>query len=288
MLGCDNTQYTSAVGDFGTACTAVVQQTKKAYDLVNDAVQEQQILTLARDEGVPDARSAFSPYVADETLNVRLTLLDGLQAYAATLGNLTDKTRSDLDSEATKVAGSLKELAKNDRLRHSFRETKNIPPEALNAAASGADALGTFLINRKIAARLPSILQQNAPGINAIASILSQEIGKPTGDHKGGLREVVWKAYDERLRSQADLVSKDRSGSPEKQHDLTQLAALVRSQHASDAALASTQSALSKLVTAHSALMQIGNAPATFKTVIADVWGQVKDAQDFYAKLSTK
>ena len=62
----------------------------------------------------------------------------------------------------------------------------------------------------------------------------------------------------------------------------------VAAQRNADAALAGTQSALKKLVAAHRALLQVQTVPAGFKTEVAALLAQAKQAQDFYAKLPAK
>jgi hypothetical protein len=62
----------------------------------------------------------------------------------------------------------------------------------------------------------------------------------------------------------------------------------VSEQRNADAALAGTQTALKKLLAAHRALLQVQTAPATFKTIVASLSAEAKDAQDLYAKLPNK
>ena len=287
---CD-TQYASAISDFGTAAATVVQQTRAAYTLVNDTVLQEEILSLAAKPGPLDSdpTKAFPPFVTPEDLNIRNALLDALQAYATALGNLTGKTASDLDSETTKLASSLSDLSKNDRLEHSFREVKGVSKEETNAAAAAVDAIGKFLVAKRISADLPAILKRNQPHIEALATLLIHEIGDvPTSEEPGRLRGKLWRTYDSLLQAQVTAVNASAAGSNEKQQSVARLADLVTAQRNADAALAGTQSALKKLVAAHRALIQVQSAPAGFKTEVAALVAQAKQAQDYYAKLPTK
>ena len=288
---CDTQQYAAGIGDFGTASATVIQQTKDAYKLVNDTVLQQQILALtARSSPITtDPVKEFPPFLPEEDLTIRGTLLDGLQAYASALGSLTGKAKADLDTETAKLAGSLKDLGKNDRLQHSFRETKSISPEAFNAAATGVEAIGNFLIDRKIARDLPAILTKTEPTIEAIAALFIHEIGDvPASNDPGGLRGKLWRTYNSLIEQQTFLVNRNDPGSAEKQQNVARLAALVAAQKNADAGLAGTQAALRKLIASHQALLRVQTAPATFKTVIASLWAEAKAAQDFYAKLPAK
>jgi hypothetical protein len=287
---CD-TQYAGAISDFGTAAATVVQQTRGAYTLVNDTVLQEEILSLSANSGPLDSdpAKAFPPFVTQEDLNIRNALLDALQAYATKLSNLTGKTAPDLDTETTKLASYLTDLSKNDRLEHSFREVKSVSKEETNAAAAGLDAVAKLLVAKRISANLPAILKKNQPHIEAVATLLIHEIGDvPTSDEPGRLRGKLWRTYDSLLQAQVTAVNATSPRSSERQQGVTKLAGLVTAQRNADAGLAGTQSALKKLVAAHRALLQVQTAPAGFKTEVAALLAQAKQAQDFYAKLPAK
>jgi hypothetical protein len=288
--GCDTQQYAPAVADFGTATATVVQQTKNAYTVVSDAVMQQQILALT-ERTTPiqtDPTKEFAPFLSADDVAIRETLLDGLQAYASGLGNITGKT-GELSTETTKLAGSLKDLAGNERLQHSFRETASVPPEALNAGAAGVQFVGQFLIDRKIARDLPGILAKADPSIQGVAELFVHEIGNPPSSvAPGGLRGKLGRTYDGLVMTQTLIVNAKSAGSAEKQQAVRRLAELIAAQRTSDAALAATQASLKKLVSAHHALLQVQAAPSTFKTEIASLWAQIKAAQDFYSQLPGK
>ena len=290
LAACD-TQYAGAVADFGVAATAVVQQTRGAYTLVNDTVLQEEILSLSAKSGPfdSDPTKAFPLFVTQEDLNIRNALLDALQAYATALGKLMGKTDSDLDSESTKLASSLTDLSKNERLEHSFHEVKSVSKEETNAAAAGLAAIGKLLIARRIAADLPAILKESQPHIEALATLLIHEIGDvPTSAEPGRLRGKLWRTYDSLLEAQVKVVNASAAGSNEKQQSVAKLASLVAAQRNADAAMAGTQSALKKLVAAHRALLQVKTAPAGFKTEVAALLAQAKQAEEFYAKLPGK
>jgi hypothetical protein len=290
LAACD-TQYAGAISDFGAAAATVVQQTRSAYTVVNDTIVQEEIFSLAAQPGPlnSDPAKAFPLFLPQEDLNIRNALLDALQAYAAALGNLTGKTNSDVDSEATKLGSSLSDLGTNERLQHSFRQVKSVTKEDTNAAATGVDAIAKFLIARKIAADLPAILKKNQPHIEAVTTLLIHEIGDaPSSDDPGGLRGKLSRTYDGLIQGQVTAVNTSRTGSSEKQQNVAKLAELVAGQRNADAALAGTQSALKKLAAAHRALLHVQTAPATFKTEVAGLVAQARQAQDFYAKLPAK
>lgn len=285
------TEYSGAIADFGVSATTVIQQTRGAYTLVNDIVVQQEVLSLTAQTGPlnTDPTKMFPPFVGQDDLNIRNALLDALQAYATALGNLTGKTTSDFDTETTKLAASLTELSKSDRLQHSLHEVKNVSQQETNAVAAAIDAIGKILIERRIASELPAILQKNQPHIEALATILIREIGDvPASSDPGGLRGKLWRTYDSLIDAQVAAVNASTAGSSEKLQNVAKLAGIVAAQRNADAALAGTQAALQKLVAAHRALLQVQSSPAGFKTEVAALVAQARQAQDFYAKLPAK
>lgn len=288
LVSCDPPFYTSAITNFGTATTSVVQQTKSAYQLVNETVMQQKIDELADKDIVGDPAEGLAPQISDENLKIRQDLLDALQGYATALGNLGGKTPAAVDDQTTKLAASLSGLATNDRLQHSFRETKLVTKEELNIAATGVDFIGKFLINRIITKSLPATVAKAAPSINKIATLLADEIGSPPSDHDGGLREVVANAFDKQLMVQDRTITADPIHSAKRREDLAVYGTILKNKRNSDTALSATREALLKIGPAHDALLRASTAPATFSSIIAQVQALAKDAQDFYGKLSTK
>lgn len=288
--GCDVQEYATSITDFGTAVATVVQQTKNAYQLVNDTSVQKEVLAYSiKSSPIGKPKMAFLPFLGDDDLAIRMTMLDALQAYATALTSLTGKTTTDLDTETTKFAGAITALAKNVRLQHSLHEVNDVSPQEINAAATALDAIGKFLIERKISQKLPAILKESQPTIEAIATIFIREIGAPPDSPNAGrLRGKLGRDYEHMIEDQAMIVDGNIAGSAEKEQNIAKLARLVTAQRDADATLAKIQTALAQLVQAHKALLQVQSTPATFKTVVASLWAQTKDIQDFYAKLPSK
>jgi hypothetical protein len=289
-VACKSAEYAGPIADFGTASTAVIQQTKAAYQMVNDAIVQEKVLAMVtKPPPIGDPTQLFAPYLTDEDIAIRQKMLDGLQGYAAALGNLTGKSHTDLDAQTTALGKSLTDLAANDRLQHSFREVKDVPPDAINAAVTGVRAIGSLLIDAKIRSQLPAIVEKQAPNIEAVAKILGYEIGEPPSSKEPGrLRNELWITYRRLIEDQAKVVDAAKPGSPEKEHAIQVLATLVNQQRTSDAALSGTKDALTTLVAAHKALRDVNATPDTFKTTVAALWGEIKSAQTYYDSLSKK
>ena len=289
LAGCDTQQYGDSAADFAAATNLVVQQSKSAFQLVNDTAMREQVASLVAG-GDPNRFNPkdIKPFISDADLKIRLELLEALQAYATGLSDLTAKPLDSAGDDATALAASIQSLADNDRLQHSLRETKNVTTEEINGVVAGLAAIAKFLTNRKISKQLPSILQEAEPKVNAIATVLAKEIGDtPGSEHPGGLRDKLWRSYDSLLRDQVTLAQQDQDLA-DRRHDLAKLPELVSQQRSADEALAATQASLRKLVAAHQALLQVRTNPAGFKVAIAAVLAEAKDIQTFYAKLSAK
>jgi hypothetical protein len=287
-VACKSGEYAGPIADFGTASTAVIQQTKAAYQIVNDAIVYEKVMAAAsKSTPIGNPAQVFAPYLTDEDIEIRRKMLDGLQAYATALGNLTGKSHTELDAQTTALGKSLTDLASNDRLQHSFRQVRDIPPGAVNAAVTGIRAIGSLLIDEKIRSQLPAIVAKQAPNIEAIARILAYEIGEPpSSERPGRLRNELWITYRRLIEDQAKIVDAARPGSTEKEHAIEVLVRFVNHQRTADAALAGTKDALTKLVAAHQALRDVSTTPSTFKTTVAALWGEVKSSQAYYDSLS--
>jgi hypothetical protein len=289
LAACDTRQYADPAADFASATDLVARQSKNAFQLVNDTVFREQVASLVA-SGDPNRFNPekIQPFLSPADLKFRIELLEALQAYAAGLSGLIAQPRAAADTQAAALAASLQSLAKNERLRHSLRETGNVTDEQTNGVAAGLDAIAKFLINRKIGQRLPAILKDAEPKIESIATVLAKEIGDiPGSDHPGGLRDKLWRTYDSLLRDQLQLARQDQN-LDDRRRDLAKLPDLAVEQRAADQALAATQSALKKLVSAHQALLEVGSNPAGFKVAVAAVVAEAQDVRTFYAGLSAK
>lgn len=289
LAGCDTHQYGGPAADFAAATNLVVQQSKSAFQLVNDTYQREQVASLVA-SGDPNQFNPekIQPFIATADLKIRFKLLEALQAYATGLNDLTAKPLASADTEATALAASIQSLAKNERLQHSLRESKNVTAEEINGVAAGLDAIARFLINHKIDRQLPSILKAAEPKIEAIATVLAKEIGDiPGSEQPGGLRDKLWRSYDSLLRDQLKLARQDQNLADRRQ-DLAKLPDLVGQQRSADEALAATQASLIKLVAAHKALLQVASNPTGFQAAIMEVLAEAKDIQMFYDKLPAK
>src|SRR5215469_15916958 len=78
LVSCDPPAYTGAITDFANATTSVAQQTKSAYQLVNDTVMQQKIDELADKNTIGDPAKELTPQISDENLKIRQDLLDAL------------------------------------------------------------------------------------------------------------------------------------------------------------------------------------------------------------------
>jgi len=289
LTACDPQQYSAPTADFSAAVTAVVQGSKNAYQTVNDtAAREQATKMVASGDPNKFNPKEIRPFLPDEDLKIRYTLLDGLQAYGATLAGLTNKAQTEMDRQAAAVAASLESLKGNDRLTHSFREVKGATAEEINGLVTGVDALAKLIMSRKINKELPAMLKQAQPTIEGIAYLMAKEIGAPPGNPEPGrLRGRLWRSYDDLMAAQVTMISQDQSVS-ERRQDLAKLPDLVAQQRAADKALAATQAAFGRMVSAHKALLEVGTNPGGFKAAITALLAEVKDVQTFYGKLPSQ
>jgi hypothetical protein len=159
--------------------------------------------------------------------------------------------------------------------------------------ATAVNALGRWFIERKRQQRLPELIREMQAPVKATADLLQADIGTAPDEsgHGGrGLRDQLWNEYTEAMIQQVAFIdqNKDRMGAASKAEAIEKLPQLVRKRSLADQALKQTQSTLSKLVDAHSALLRAveskGNVQAECSALISE--GQRIKA--FYDSLQKK
>jgi hypothetical protein len=288
---CDVPRYQKAASDFGRAEANVTSETRKGYDLVESTVREQQVLALSMRSGPIDRNpeSLFTPFLTEEDIQIRGKLLDALDAYATLLTQITGQPDKDVDTQAAKLGADLKNLAHNDRLRHSLRQVRNVPDDALNGVATFVDFVADRMIEHRIAQNLPGIVRDMQPKLEQFVAMFADEIGgPPDSSTPGGLRGKLGRTYDDLEMAQVKIVDASGAGSKDRYEAVQKMADLIAARHSADAGLERTQSALRKLIGAHRALLEVDKTPARFNVEVAAVWADVTSANEFYANLSKK
>jgi hypothetical protein len=285
ISGCALSPLAARTAAFSTAANAAISQTTNAYQLVNQSYAEAQmaILVSTYDRTGFDA-ATIKPFLPDEDLEVRTTVLNGLQQYAALLAEVSgNQPVADMEAQATAAGTSLASLQQS-----SFKSFKITGTEQ-NLAVTAVAALGRALIEHQRARALPAILDEMNKPIQDICTILQSDIGTIG---KPGLASALHRDYDDQIAAQRKFIQDNSAtmSADERRAEIEALPKLVLAQRQSDKTLAATAKSLAALAAAHAALAATRNqkdAPA-FKLELAKLVQNAQAISGFYASLSSK
>jgi hypothetical protein len=267
---------------FSTASTLVIDNSENAYTAAIALRQQEQVTASIY---AYDTNPSWSPYtdtkplITPEQLNARITVLNGLKAYADSLVTLTGAPKA-TSTSAEAAGASLKAL--DTSLAADFPTMPKMSPAVANRATTAILALENYLISRKVKGSLPHITQQMNTNIEAICNFLNSDI-------------VI-------LRRQADVdyqalaVDQDafirHSGTSlnpiQRRDEIRTLIGIADQQKANDLLLQKLQTALHTLDLTHQALAAAaqGNDPESIKQKLAELTAAGQDLGTFYQSLS--
>ena len=285
LLGCASSPLAHRTTAFAAAALAAISNTQDAYQLVEQTYRDAEVARLVANYDTSGFDSAgLKPFLPDKDREVRTDLLEGLEAYAELLADVSsDKPLSDVDTGAKALGSSLQSLSANDLVSARLTSTD------VNLAAAAVDALGRTLVDRRRRRELPAILDRMQQPIDTICTLLEQDIGDP---ERSGLRNQLHNSYLNLLREQKNYIADNgaKLSPSERRAEIELLPHLATAQFEADHALAYTQKSLVLLARAHAALAVSArqkDAPA-FHLRLQELAGTVQQLKSFYGSLSSK
>lgn len=275
---------------FGNTASIVVRDTSMAYQTVQDTTYQAQVSSLVLNfdrEGF--VRKRIKPFLPSQDLEIRLTLLQGLQEYADQLASTSsEKAFAPLDQQTAELAQGLRTLSSNDALQKLAPAASDTE---IKGFATAVDLLGRVLIERKRRKELPHIIREMQPALEQLSALLIHDLGTPPQDGQpgSGLRDALWRKYDDLISNQEDFISNGgKQFTPsERAVEIAKLPQLVAQQRAADDALARTQTTLRDLVATHRALLDPGQA-GTFKTRLGELVEDGQQIASFYSTVKSR
>jgi len=273
---------------FSDASDLVITNSESAYRAANDLRSQEQITASVYAYQKNPSWNPYTdprPLLTPEQLQARITVLNGLKTYAASLTALTGKPPADLDSAASGVGENLAALNTSvaTDLSNSIPNIPVMDGSVQNGISTAVKALGEYLIAKKVRGSLPAITQKMNPSIVTLCEFLNSDI-------------VV-------LRRQADAdylqLSTDQDGfirhnlaalGPEQTRaEIRILLTIVSQQKANDLLLSKLQKSLHTLELTHQALAAAaqGNNPASLQQNIALLVAAGEDLGNYYNTLQT-
>src|SRR5215469_138496 len=262
------------------ATAPVIDQAADAYNAAN-ALHNLRVDYEAV-EGFDLKDPVYNPRKIDILLSqrdiaVRVAVLQSFQVYTKSLCAIVSGTNpSELTKAAQSVGGQLGSLgnslvpaiekaggiAQNDLPTSS--STAVISPEIQNGITTAVDALGKFLIERKIKAELPGKIAAMDPHIQALAVLLVSDIDVLKNE-EGHDYNLIINKHTASIRAAGDL------GFGERREEIMKLPDFVRKGRDAQDKLTALQNAIKELAETHKQLVAQVNNSESFKQQLEDL-----------------
>jgi hypothetical protein len=254
------------------------------------------------------------PLLSDQAIHARLAVLAAFQVYVKSLVAVTNGTDSpELQAASKSAGGSLAgfgntlapsveatfgiAVATASTTQTTVSTTSGgttttattsssspvdpITPAIQNEITTAVDALGQFLINRKVKKELPPAIIAMDPHVKVLCDLLENEIAILKGIEDRDYNFVI---------NQQTLFLRESSGRLDpgvRRVLITKLPAIAREQQASDRQLTQLSAAIAQLERTHNALALDAkvNNPESLKQKLADVEAAGEDLGKFYLSL---
>ena len=240
-----------------------------------------------------------SPLLSDKDIQSRLVVLAAFQEYTKSLVAITDGTDSpELQAAAKSAGGGLATLgntlapsvesvfgvsASTPATSTATTPVDPITPSIQNGISTAVEALGQFLINRKLKKELPPIIVAMDPHVKALCDLLKSDIDI--------LRGIEDRDYNFVINQQTLFLRESASKLDPgvRREMITKLPAVARNQKVSDAQLTELSAAIGRLELTHQQLAAAAqsNNPESLKQKLADLAAAGEDLGKFYSSLSS-
>ena len=283
--GCALTPLARHTAAFATATALVVHGSQDAYRTANRLYFDEQVSSavLQYDKQPTFDPRSITPLLTTQQMHVRDSLLDALQRYAENLDEIENAPgkATGLDAAAAGVGNNL--LAMNTSLRMDFSSAKGaaMTQTQANILSTSVEALGRFLIARKVKRELPSMIVALDPAIEQICKVFEVDIAT--------LQSQAHNDYSQ-LLSQQDLFIRNplnKMDAVERRAEIRQLPLILQASRDSDALLTSLKVAIERLALAHHSLAEAaqGNNPEVLRARIGDLMSSGQQLASFYQTL---
>jgi hypothetical protein len=240
------------------------------------------------------------PLLSQEQMELRLAVLKGLQAYTKSIVAVSDPDSKDLDDAAKSLGGNLAGLGNaflpagmsspsketivvaggsttNETIS---KQTDAISSDEQKGMSVAIDALGQYLVSKKVKSELPGIVEKMDPEIKVLCELLAKEIDILSSQETIDFDKVI---------DRQTLFLRTTSGlDPEvRREQIMRLPELGRQEKQAAQQLKVLRAALVKLELTHHALAAElqGNNPDSIKQKVAELSAVGGNLGKFYSSL---
>lgn len=320
LAGCSPAPLARQSAALSTALAPVMEESAEAY---RDAVAVHNLredydaaVAYQNKDASYNPRNA-APLLTDEEIETRLATLAALQIYSQSLIEITNGTGSpDLDAASMSAGSNLTTLG-NDlapsiesvvgiqaapastaettvtttssgtMTTSTTEQATTLSPQVRNGISTAVNALGQFLVSRKIAKELPAKIEEMDPQVEALCKALADDVQT--------IKAVEGRDYDRILNLEKQFILEDEkpgsNANPEMlREEIMKLPEIARKQRDANEKLAAFQKAIINLEMTHHALAAEaqGNNPAGLQEKLAELSDAGSKLGKFYSSLPAK
>jgi hypothetical protein len=323
FAGCSVSQLNKRADALSVSVAPVIDQSAAAYrDTValHNLRGDYEAVVAYEDKDTSYNPRNVPVLLTEKDIQARLAVLAALQVYSKSLIEITRGTDSPELEAASKSAGSNLASLGNDlapsvegvlgiavsggstttttvtTVSYSNNTTTSsttssaatlLSPQTRNGISTAVDALGQFLVSRKIANELPAKIEAMDPVIQSFCGTLSDDITALDG--------IEQRDYDRILNLEKQFILEDEQTSKNTnpqawRAEIMKLPEIARQQQEAHERLDSLREALNKLARAHQALAAEAqhNTPESLKDKLGDLADTGNSLGKFYSALPTK
>lgn len=309
LTGCAPAPLHTQSAAFSGALAPVIDASAEAYrDAItvhNQREDYEAVIAYENKDATYNPRNA-PQLMSENDVQARLAVLEALQVYSQSLLRITEGTASpDLDAASVSVGSGVASVG--DALAPSLgsvlaiagpgtastgdatstsanASAAAVSPQLRNGISVGVNALGQFLVSRKISKELPAQIEQMDPHVELLCRTLANDAQ--------ALRAVEGRDYDRMLDLEKQFILEDeastRNSNPQMlRAEIMKLPEIGRRQREANERLDALRSALMNLAMTHHALAAEaqGNNPEGLKEKLSEVADAGKKLGKFYSSL---
>lgn len=298
----------SATAPVVDQATAAYQAAEKLHDI---RVDFDAVAEFDNPQTVYNPRN-IQPLLSPKDIDIRLAVLKAFQCYVSSLVDITNNVQSpSLESASKSVGGSLASLG--DTFAPSFASALGITPSTTtgtsgatsttttststsaaistaqqNGISTAVNALGLYLVGRKIKTELPPIIVKMDASVEALCKLLEKDIDILQSQEKIDYDFII---NHQTLFIRQNSTSATNGLNPqERREQIMKLPGIVRQERLTDTELTQLRASIVRLELTHHALAAEaqGNNPESLKDKLAELAAAGNDLGKFYSSLPTQ
>jgi hypothetical protein len=316
FAGCTPAPLNQQSKALSVALAPVIDESTEAYrdtNAVHNMREDYEAVVAYQNKDSTYNPRSTTELLTDNDVQTRLAVLSALQIYSRSLVEITNgKSSPELDAAAASAGNDLTSLGNDlapsiDRLlgiagpaavttttvttaspgtttSESTTSSATLSPQVRNGISAGVNALGQFLVNRKIEKELPAKIEAMDPNVQTLCRALA--------DDAQTMQNLEGRDYDRILDLEKQFILEDQksgtNANPELlRAEIMKLPEIARRQREANQRLDGLHAALVNLALTHHAVAAEAqqNNPEGLKEKLSELAAAGKNLGNFYSSL---